>query len=183
MGDSALGHTIDVESKRNAAQVYTMPFQHAIDVAISRTLPGPSLPERVFQYPYTTASQKQRDKVVISNYANSLIGYLAFAFFVGMCGVTYHLTGQMAFERELGMTQLIEVMMASTKRWKSQAARFISYHIAFDVMYGPAWFIIGIIVQHYAFPNTNVGIHMLLVRLRRLLKLPTAVANAFNSIS
>jgi ATP-binding cassette subfamily A (ABC1) protein 3 len=49
----------------------------------------------------------------------------------------------MASERELGMSQLIEAMTPNRHRWYTQAARLLSTHLAFDIIYLPAWIIVG----------------------------------------
>jgi ATP-binding cassette subfamily A (ABC1) protein 3 len=75
-----------------------------------------------------------------------------------MVGVTYHLTGFIASERELGMSQLIEAMMPNLKRWQPQFARILSYHIAFDMIYGPAWIIMGVVLGVGVFSQTSMAI-------------------------
>ena len=75
-----------------------------------------------------------------------------------MVGVTYQLTGHMASERELGMSQLIEAMMPNKQRWMPQLARLVSYHIAFDLIYLPAWTIGGAIVSGLVFPDSSYAI-------------------------
>jgi hypothetical protein len=65
----------------------------------------------------------------------SLISILAVAYFVGIVGICYQLTGEMAKEREIGMSQLIEAMMPNRQRWLPQAARLLSVHISFDILW------------------------------------------------
>jgi len=70
----------------------------------------------------------------------------------------YQLTGQMALEREGGISQLVEAMSPAKKPWHTQAARLLSNHIAFDLIYLPGWVIMGIIIRQLAFKNTSLGI-------------------------
>jgi len=80
------------------------------------------------------------------------------AFLIGMVGVTYHLTGFIASERELGMSQLIEAMMPNLKRWQPQVARLVSYHLAFDLIYIPGWVIMGLVLGVGVFAQTSMAI-------------------------
>lgn len=88
----------------------------------------------------------------------ALIDILAVAFFIGICGITYQLTGQIASERELGMSQLIEAMTPTTRSWHTQAVRLISDHLAFDIIYLPGWIIMSIIMARLALPATSVAV-------------------------
>lgn len=56
------------------------------------------------------------------------------------------------------MSQLLDAMMPTKYRWQSQAARLLSYHIAFTVVYLPGWVIGSIIIARGVFANTNVAI-------------------------
>jgi hypothetical protein len=64
-----------------------------------------------------------------------------------MVGVAYQLTGLIATEREIGMAQLLDCMMPNAARWQPQMARIISSHLAFDVLYGPGWIVMAIILS------------------------------------
>jgi ATP-binding cassette, subfamily A (ABC1), member 3 len=64
----------------------------------------------------------------------------------------------MAMERELGMSQLIEAMMPNPKNWQPQAARLISSHLAFDIIYFPGWVIMGLILANQLYPNSSPAI-------------------------
>jgi hypothetical protein len=75
-----------------------------------------------------------------------------------MVGVTYHLTGFIASERELGMSQLIEAMMPNLKRWQPQVARIVSYHFAFDLIYTPGFVIMGLVLGVGVFAQTSFAI-------------------------
>ena len=87
----------------------------------------------------------------------ALIGVLAVAFFVGICGITYQLMGRMASERELGMSQHIKAMTPTTRSWHTQAVRSMSNHLASDIIYLPGWIIISTIIARLAFPVTSVA--------------------------
>ncbi|KAH9206456.1 hypothetical protein DL95DRAFT_347495 [Leptodontidium sp. 2 PMI_412] len=159
--DGAFGERIYVERTTNDAQIYLLPLQRAVDYAIASlntTIDQASLPQTVLEYPYTSISQKQRETNIRVNYQSGIINILAVAFLIGMVGITYHLTGFIASERELGMSQLIEAMMPNLKRWQPQVARILSYHLAFDIIYLPGWIIMPIVLGVGVFAETSMAI-------------------------
>lgn len=112
--DGNFGQRIFVNRHDNDAEIYILPFQLAIDTAIA-SLNQTLMPSAVDEYPFTSQTAHERDVEVRHLYMQALIDILAVAFFIGICGVTYQLTGQMASERELGISQLIEAMTPTSK--------------------------------------------------------------------
>lgn len=155
--DGSFGEQIYVDRQTNDAQVYVLPLQHAVDNTIA-SLNQTSLPGNVQQYPYTSQTAAQRTQSITRLYMGSLINILAVAYFVGIVGICYELTGQMARERELGMSQLIEAMMPNRRRWEPQVARLLSVHLSYDLLYFPGWVISGVIIARQNYPTSNVGI-------------------------
>lgn len=155
--DGSFGGRIYVNSDSNDAEIYALPLQHAIDSAIG-SLTGATLPNDVEQYPYTSKTAAERQRNITRLYMGSLISILGVAYFIGIVGICYQLTGQMAQERELGMSQLIEAMMPNKQRWMPQAARLLSMHISFDMLYFPSWVIMGAIVASLNYPQSSIGI-------------------------
>ena len=155
--DGIFGSEVFVYEHSNSAEIYVLPLQHAVDSAIASTS-GSTLPSNVEEYAYTDQTAEQRKKSINHDYMGSLINILAVAYFVGIVGVCYQLTGEMAKERELGMTQLIEAMMPNRRRWTTQAARLVSIHVAFDILYLPSWIIMGAIVGSLNYTRSNIGI-------------------------
>lgn len=155
--DGSFGGEIFVNSRSNDAEIYALPMQHAVDNAIA-SLNGTSLPSTVDEYPYTSQTAEQRQKNITKLYMGSLISILAVAYFVGIVGICYQLTGQMAQERELGMSQLIEAMMPNKRRWEPQAARLLANHLSFDILYFPSWIIMSVIVGSLNYPDSGRGI-------------------------
>lgn len=154
--DGALGVKIYVNNNDNDIQVYILPFQRAIDNAIAATN-GSSVPT-IGEYPFTDETEEERDQKIRTLYMGALIDIIAIALYIGVCGVTYQLTGHMASEREAGVSQLIEAMAPAKSPWHTQAARLMSNHLAFDIIYLPGWIIMGAIVKVLAFKTTNMGI-------------------------
>ncbi|PNS14412.1 ATP-binding cassette sub-family A member 1 [Sphaceloma murrayae] len=155
--DGAFRQNIFVDRDTNDAQIYVLPLQYAIDNAIAiRSGANPlPLPEN---YMYTSSTSEERDRNVTRLYMNSLINVIAIAYFIGLVGILYQLTGQMATERELGISQLIEVMTARKRNWEAQAMRILSYHISYDILYAPGWIFIGAIVCRLNFPSSSTGL-------------------------
>jgi ATP-binding cassette subfamily A (ABC1) protein 3 len=159
--DGAFGEKIDVGKTTNDVQIYLLPLQRAVDYAIAglnTTINQASLPTTILEYPYTSETQAQRNTSIRVNYQGAIINILGIAFLIGMVGVTYHLTGFIATERELGMSQLIEAMMPNVRRWEPQVARIMSYHLAFDLIYAPGWILMGVVLGVGVFQKTSMAI-------------------------
>lgn len=157
--DGAFGERIFVDRTDNDVEIYVLPLQRAIDLAIiSVSGNTSSSSSQVDEYPFTNMTTEERDDFIRRLYVNALINILAVAYFIGVCGVTYQLTGQMALERELGISQLIEAMTPSPKRWHIQVARLLANHLAFDIIYLPGWIIMGCILRGLSFVNTDIGL-------------------------
>ena len=159
--DGALGEKIDVGKTTNDVQIYLLPLQRAVDYAIAglnTTIDQAALPATVFEYPYTSETQAQRNTSIRVNYQGAIINILGVAFLIGMVGICYHLTGFIASEREQGMSQLIEAMMPNLRRWEPQAARLLSYHLAFDLIYAPGWILMGVVLGVGVFQKTSMAI-------------------------
>lgn len=151
--DGAFGEKINYNTDNNDVQIYHLPLQRAVDFAIANT----TLPMTV-EYLYTSITQAQHETNIRVAYQKAIISLLGVAFLIGMVGITYHLTGFIASERELGMSQLIESMMPNLKRWQPQVARILSYHIAFDLIYLPGWISMAIILGVGVFADTSMAI-------------------------
>ncbi|KAL5335820.1 hypothetical protein BJX70DRAFT_401245 [Aspergillus crustosus] len=159
--DAVLGEGIDVDSTDNDQQIYLLPFQRSIDWAIARTnssFDPSNLPHETLEYPFTSLNEEEREDQIRTRYMGAIIDVIAVAVFIGIVGVTYQLTGLIAMERELGMSQLIDCMMPNSSPWKSQAARFCAAHLALDIVYGPGWIIMGAILKAGVYSRTSAGI-------------------------
>lgn len=155
--DGALGEQIYVGQNDNDIQIYILPFQRAIDQAIVAA--GGAQPiSDIDEYPYTKYNQREYEDRIRTLYMGALINIMGAALYIGVCGVTYQLTGQMAEERERGISQLVEAMSPAKKAWHTQFARLLANHIAFDVIYFPGWVIMGLIVWALAFKTSNAAI-------------------------
>ena len=55
-----------------------------------------------------------------------------------MVSVAYHLASMMTYERESGMSQLLDAMSNG-----ATPARILSYVLTFDLVYLPLWIILG----------------------------------------
>lgn len=164
--DGAFGERIFVDRTDNDVEVYILPLQRAVDSAIgavARNETTTTAPQAasIDEYPFTALTAAERDAEIRRLYMGALINILAVAYFVGVCGVTYHLTGQMASERELGLSQLVEAMTPAAKRWHTQAARLLSMHLAFDIIYLPGWVIMAVVLRALSFVHTSYAVLIL----------------------
>ncbi|KAI2628282.1 hypothetical protein GGS21DRAFT_545794 [Xylaria nigripes] len=161
--DSVLGSRIFVDEDDNDAQVYTLPLQKAVDSAIARLVASENssahpLPDVVDEYPFTPLTKEEREQQIRRGYQSSLTNFLAVAFILVIIGVCYHMTGHMATEREIGMSQLLDAMMPTKYLWQAQLARLVSHHLAFTIVYLPGWVIGSIIIARGVWAHTSVGI-------------------------
>jgi ATP-binding cassette subfamily A (ABC1) protein 3 len=156
--DGALGERIYVDSNDNDVEIYILPFQRAIDQAITSVAGGSATVSETDEYPFTDLTAREYDDQIRTLYMGALINIMGVALYIGVCGVTYQLTGQMAEERERGISQLVEAMAPAKKAWHTQLARLLSMHFAFDVIYFPGWVIMGLIVWALAFKTSSAAI-------------------------
>ncbi|KAH8887649.1 hypothetical protein GQ53DRAFT_725964 [Thozetella sp. PMI_491] len=161
--DSSLGAgRVNVKRDDNDGEIYMLPFQHAIDAAISRTNNGTggrvALPATLNEYPFTPQTPAERDERIRVLYQDSIMNFLGVSFIAGLVGISYHMTGFMASERETGMATLIEAMLPTKRTWHAQAARLLSYHLSFSLVYLPGWVIGSAIISRSVFATTNAGL-------------------------
>ncbi|KAI2621983.1 P-loop containing nucleoside triphosphate hydrolase protein [Hypomontagnella submonticulosa] len=159
--DGSLGGKIDVTIDSNDVQIYTLPLQRAVDAAISGVANADGqlkFPATTEEYPFTPDTQDEWLDYIRRNYQGSLTNFLSVAFFAVVIGVCYHMTGHMATEREIGMSQLLDAMMPTKYRWQAQVARLLSYHIAFTVVYIPGWVVGSVIIARGVWADTSVAI-------------------------
>ncbi|KAL8689929.1 MAG: hypothetical protein Q9218_004507, partial [Villophora microphyllina] len=158
--DTSLGGHFDVTSSNNDAQIYLIPLQRALDLAIaSRTSPpSQGALQDVQQYPYTKESEEKRQMDTRMSYLDSGISYFGVVFFLGMVGVVYQMTGLIASEREHGLSQLIDAMMPNLHRWQPQLVRLFAHHAAFSVIYLPSWLATGIVLASLVFVKSSAAI-------------------------
>ena len=146
----------------NDAEIYLLPLQRAVDSKIIEITGGTALPAVVNEYPYTTLTNQGREDRIRRLFMDSVINVLAPAFFIGIVGVSYQLTGHMATERELGLSQLIEAMTPNAKQWYTQVSRLLALHLSFDSLYLPAWVISGLIMSGLVFPTSSAAVPVIL---------------------
>ncbi|OCK78942.1 ABC transporter, partial [Lepidopterella palustris CBS 459.81] len=159
--DGSLGYQVNMQKNNNDAEIYPIPLQHAIDLAIATVGAGAdtqALPSKIEEYPFTSKTQKQWDDSIRTDIQNANIHYIAIVWYLGFVGLAYQLVGVMAREREQGMADLIESMMPNIARWQPQAARLLGHHIAFTIVYFPGWVAMAIITKVGLFPNLSMGI-------------------------
>lgn len=150
---------IEVDSAGNPQQVYLIPVQKAVDTIIARLDDDGADPlADTEEMAFTSMSPDERDDYITKQYQRSIINFMGVVFIAAVIWVTYHLTGFIATERESGMSQLVDAMMPVRQQWMALAARIISNHLSFSIIYAPAWIISSFIVRNGVFVNTSYGI-------------------------
>ncbi|KAL2257884.1 hypothetical protein VTK26DRAFT_9008 [Humicola hyalothermophila] len=161
--DGALGvGRVDVDVDTNDAQIYMLPLQRAVDTAISRNYDGSNgqmaLSYPADEYPFTSLTTEERADRIRVIYQDVLMNFLGVTFLIAIIGVVYHMAGFIATEREIGMSTLVEAMMATRSRWQPQAARLLSYHLAFSLVYLPGWIVSALILWSGVFSHTSAAV-------------------------
>lgn len=157
-GDGLFGTRIDIRKSTNDAELYIVPVQHAVDFSIASlngTIDASALPSEVRQYPYTDRTREQRIENIRIRYMGGITNVIAVVFYLLVVGVMYQMVGFAAYERESGMSSLIEAMMPNLRRWQPQAARLASYHFAFHNIYAPGWVLAALILGFAVFEKTS----------------------------
>lgn len=85
--DSIIGSSFDAKSQRNSVQVVALPLQHAIGSMIADAHGGPSLPDNVQQYGFSPYDESQKEKYDRLSYDSFAQFWLAWAFFIPLCGM------------------------------------------------------------------------------------------------
>lgn len=155
--DFGLGLSPYINSADNDAQVFVLPFVHAIDAEIA-AIEGVTFPLEQYEYPFTYETRQERANDIQQFFMNALNNYLAVTMFIGICGITYHLPGVVATERELGISSLIDSMLYTPHQGYAMLARLISVYLSFVVVYMPSWLAMGAIVATLMFEQTSASI-------------------------
>ena len=155
--DGAFGDSVYVDADDNEAEIYVLPLHRAVDSAIGQ-VSGTELPDEVLALLYTSETNDEREEDITEEYMDSLINIVGVALLIAVIGVVYQLTGHLAQERELGMSQLIDAMTPNKQYWKTQFARLVAFHIAYDIIYLPGYIIMGLILSRLAYNDSSVAI-------------------------
>lgn len=162
----------------NPEQAYILPLKRAIDSIISQATSRDSSAyslDNMAEIAFTSATQAQRKSEATRFHYRAITNSLGAAFLLSMLGITYHLAGFVATERETGMSLLIDSMARVDKRWKASVARTIANHISFSAVYAPGWMVCGIIMHFLVYTNTHLGILLIMQLLSGLAMASMAV--------
>lgn len=155
--DFGLGLSPYVNANDNDVQVFVLPFVHAIDAQIAR-VEGVPFPTEQYEYPFTYETRQDRADEIQRFFMRALGNYLAVTMFIGICGITYHLPGHLATEREIGISSLIDSMLYTSHQGLAMIARLASVYISFAMVYLPSWLAMGAIVSTLMFEQTPASI-------------------------
>lgn len=114
------------------------------------------------EYPFTYETREERDNDGYEFFMRALTNDFAVTLFIGMCGITYHLPGQFALERELGLSSLIDAMLYAKHRIHAMLVPLISVYLSFAAIFMLAWIAMGVIVSQLIFTYIDVSTVVLL---------------------
>ncbi|OHE99923.1 ABC transporter [Colletotrichum orchidophilum] len=160
-GDGAFGSSFKVKNHDSDIQVYTLPLQHAVDSAIASmnsTDANPSPLENVQEWGFTDETEEERQASVRRKYQKTFVDYLAVSFILALIGVSYHLPGHVATEREKGLSQLIDSMISTRYDWEAQVIRMLSNFYSFATIYFPGWVVASVVARSMIWRETSIGI-------------------------
>ncbi|KAF2494982.1 P-loop containing nucleoside triphosphate hydrolase protein [Lophium mytilinum] len=155
--DPNLGLT-DVNSGRYNAQTYMLPLQNAIDNQILSISGKSSLPPKVESILYTDDTDRDRLNKTKTQYLQFCVDIFGAIFSFALVGIVYHLTGFVAVEREMGVSQLIDSMIPGGSSSRARFVRFASTYISFTAIYLPSWFAVGIVIATVVFTRSSAAI-------------------------
>ncbi|WYZ43953.1 hypothetical protein EsH8_VII_000389 [Colletotrichum jinshuiense] len=159
--DGSFGLKYQFDEDKNDVQVYTLPLQRAVDSAIARinSTDGEVLTlDSVQEWGFTDETEEERQASSRRQYQKTFIDYLAVSFLLALIGVSYHLPGHVATERETGLSQLIDAMMSTRYDWEAQVARILANLYSFASIYIPGWIVAAVIARSMIWKETNLGI-------------------------
>ncbi|KAH7029560.1 uncharacterized protein B0I36DRAFT_245663 [Microdochium trichocladiopsis] len=167
-GDGVLGRKYDADTNDNDPQVYILPFQRAIDSEIARLENGSSSSSsssindlaRMQEWLYTSSTEQERREQANRDYENTFINFMGVAILVGFFGISYHLPGYIATEREKGLSQLVDAMMHTRHRsaWEAPALRMLAHLLSFAAVYFPGWVAGSLVLKFMIWRQTSVGV-------------------------
>ncbi|KAK2008885.1 ABC transporter [Colletotrichum eremochloae] len=160
-GDGAFGSSFKVNNDDNDVQVYTLPLQRAVNSVIVRTNSpeaDPSPLNDVREWGFTDETEEERQASARRTYQQTIIDYLGVSFVLALIGVSYHLPGHVATEREKGLSQLIDSMMSTRYEWEAQVVRMLSSFYSFASIYFPGWIVASVISWGMIWKESSIGV-------------------------
>ncbi|OTB14249.1 hypothetical protein K445DRAFT_368081 [Daldinia sp. EC12] len=124
-----------------------LPLQLAIENAMLNLTDIPDF------MPYTYLTQDEVDEQSRKSFIIMALYLLSFVYYITFIPVGHHVAGMIAFERETGMSDLIDAMGGGVA-WP----RVLSYVFTFDILYLPLWIIMGALYWALLVPNQNPAV-------------------------
>lgn len=147
-GDPSGGFT-DVTKDQNNAEIYTIPLQRAVDAEIlarSRPTQARTL-SQMKTLVYTSESQEILDSSRTSNFLGLCVLAFGVLYTFTFIGIVYHMTSFVAYEREPGMSGLIDAMVPGGNKARGRILRQIATYVSFAMVYLPSWIAVGVVVS------------------------------------
>ncbi|KAK4175457.1 putative ABC transporter [Triangularia setosa] len=130
----------------NAAQIYHLPVQLAVDNAITDDS------ERPREWMYSLASQQEANDRLDAGYSRLVIGTYAIVFFLGTLAPVYHAVSFVSGDRASGTAELIDAMGGGP------AGRVTGAILALGIVQFPTWLVSGCLYWNLLFPESNAAI-------------------------
>ncbi|KAI1470153.1 P-loop containing nucleoside triphosphate hydrolase protein [Daldinia caldariorum] len=139
--------TFNVFDMNSAIDKIYLPLQLAIENAMLNLTDTPDF------MPYTSFTQEEMDENSRKSFITIALYILSFVFYITFIPVGHHVAGMIAFERETGMSDLIDAMGGGVA-WP----RVLSYVLTFDIIYLPLWIILGALYWALLVPNQSPAV-------------------------
>ncbi|KAF1967338.1 P-loop containing nucleoside triphosphate hydrolase protein [Bimuria novae-zelandiae CBS 107.79] len=154
------GGWADVTKNRNNVEIYLIPLQRAVDADIvARSIPtGETSFPQTKAVVYSSMNQASLDDSRTSNFLGLCIYAFGTLFTFTLVGIVYHMTSFVSYERELGMSGLIDTMIPGGSNIRGRIVRQTATYISFALIYFPSWIAVGVVISVLAFPETSRGI-------------------------
>ncbi|KAF4595523.1 ABC transporter [Ophiocordyceps camponoti-floridani] len=169
--------TVQVGRNKNLEQVFVLPLQRAVDSAIA-IIEGHGPLTTANEWPFTSKTQAEHGEIARMRYLNNIVSFMGVAFVTTIVGVTYHLAGAVATDRESGMARLMDAMMPGGRPGAAQATRIVAHHLAYTMLYAPAWIVAAFIIRYGIFIHTSIVIIVVLQLLGGLALVSMAILSA-----
>ncbi|PFH59356.1 hypothetical protein XA68_12485 [Ophiocordyceps unilateralis] len=166
---------IKVQEGRNVEQVFVLPLQRAVDSAIATIEAGSDADNNnnnnnnnnnplgvANEWPFTSRTQAEYDDKTRKQYLDAIVNFMGVAFVTTIISVTYQLAGAVATDRESGIARLIDAMLPGCRPGAAQVTRIAAHHLAYTILYAPAWIVAALIVRFGIFVYTSLAVVILL---------------------
>lgn len=137
--------SVNVQNTKGSTDTHVLPIQWAIDSAIA----GFDASIKPLSIPYTSITQDENIKRRDQNFMRSFMNGLGPGLYIPLLGLVYHMTGSIALEREVGLTNLMYSMGVF------QSSRVLGFMSSFGALYFLSWVVCGVLYSVLFFKHSN----------------------------